>query len=45
MEKYPPGVLPPIEQVSMRPREDVEAVLKGPKEPGGRHLYTFAYPP
>jgi creatinine amidohydrolase len=45
MEMYPPGVLPPIEQVSMRPREDVEAVLKGPKEPGGRHLYTFAYPP
>ena len=45
MEMYPPGVLPPIEQLSMRPKEDVEAVMKGPFEEGGRHIYTLAYPP
>ncbi len=45
MAMYPPGELPPIERVSMRPREEVEAVLRGPRQPGGRHLYTFGYPP
>ena len=45
MTMYPPGSLPPVEQVSMRPREDVEAVLAGPRRPGGRHIYTLAYPP
>ena len=45
MAMYPVGKLPPLEQVSMRPREEVEAVLKGPRQPGGRHLYTLGYPP
>jgi creatinine amidohydrolase/Fe(II)-dependent formamide hydrolase-like protein len=45
MENYPPGVLPPIEKLSMRPKEEIEALLKGPFEEGGRHLYTVAYPP
>ena len=27
------------------PRQEVEAVLKDPKGPGARQLYTFAYPP
>ena len=45
MEMYPAGVLPPIDQLSMRPKEDVEAVMKGPFEEGGRHIYTLAYPP
>src|SRR3990170_1105545 len=45
MAMYPACKLPPIEQVSMRPRQEVEAVLKGPRQPGGRHLYTFGYPP
>jgi creatinine amidohydrolase/Fe(II)-dependent formamide hydrolase-like protein len=43
MTAYPAGQLPPIETMSMRPREEVEAVMKGPLD-GGRHLYTLAYP-
>ncbi len=45
MAMYPAGSLPPIDQVSMRPRAEVEAVLEGPRRPGGRHIYTLAYPP
>ncbi|MEW5827134.1 MAG: 3-dehydro-scyllo-inosose hydrolase [Candidatus Bipolaricaulota bacterium] len=44
LEAFPPGVLPPIEKVTQRKREDVEAVLRGPRD-GGPHLYTMAYPP
>jgi hypothetical protein len=44
MKKFPAGVLPPIEQVTNRNREDIEAVIKGPLN-GGRHIYTLAYPP
>ena len=42
IEMYPAGVLPPIELVTQRNREDIEAVIKGPTE-GGRHLYTLTY--
>ncbi|MBI5956187.1 MAG: creatininase family protein, partial [Chloroflexi bacterium] len=41
---FPPGRLPPIEEVTQRPREEIEAVLKGPLAPGGRSIYTLAYP-
>ena len=44
MKKFPAGVLPPMEQVTNRKKEDVEAVIKGPLN-GGRHIYTLAYPP
>ncbi|MDR1587239.1 MAG: creatininase family protein [Treponema sp.] len=40
--KYPAGQLPPIEKVTQRKREDIEAVIKGPAR-GGRHLYTLTY--
>jgi creatinine amidohydrolase len=43
LEKYPAGTLPPIDQMTQRSREDIEAVIKGPTEPGGRHIYTLAY--
>lgn len=43
--KYPAGVLPPADKLSQRPREEIEALLKGPLVEGGRHLYTVAYPP
>ena len=43
LEKYPAGTLPPIEMMTQRNREDIEAVIKGPNEPGGRHIYTLAY--
>jgi creatinine amidohydrolase/Fe(II)-dependent formamide hydrolase-like protein len=44
MTKYPAGVLPPAEKLSMRPPEEIEALLRGPFK-GGRHIYTVAYPP
>jgi len=43
LEKYPAGTLPPIEMMTQRSREDIEAVIKGPNEPGGRHIYTLSY--
>ncbi len=45
LEKFPPGVLPPIELMTQRSREEIEAVIKGPGEKGGRHLYTLGFPP
>jgi len=44
MEMYPAGKLPPIEATTMRQREQIEAVIKGPLAEGGTHLYTIAYP-
>ena len=43
LERYPAGVLPPIDKMTQRPKEDIEAVIKGPNEPGGRHLFTLEY--
>jgi len=45
MQKYPAGVLPPTDQLTMRSKEEIEAVLKGPLAKGGRHIYTICYPP
>jgi creatinine amidohydrolase len=42
LAKYPAGQLPPIEKVTQRKREDIEAVIKGPAN-GGRHIYTLSY--
>jgi creatinine amidohydrolase len=42
---FPVGQLPPIEDMSQRKREDIEAVLRGPLAPGGRSIYTLVYPP
>ncbi|MGQ9779747.1 MAG: 3-dehydro-scyllo-inosose hydrolase [Bacillota bacterium] len=42
---FPPGKLPPIEQFTQRPREEVEAAIKGPLAPGGRSIYSLHYPP
>ncbi|HKM76052.1 MAG TPA: 3-dehydro-scyllo-inosose hydrolase [Candidatus Bathyarchaeia archaeon] len=44
MTKFPAGTLPPVEQVTQRGREEIDAVVKGPLK-GGRHIYTLAYPP
>ena len=43
LEKYPAGTLPPIDMMTQRSREDIEAVIKGPNAPGGRHIYTLEY--
>lgn len=45
MTTYPAGVLPPADKLSQRSPEEIEALLKGPSEPGGKHLYTVGYPP
>ncbi len=42
LEAFPPGKLPP--NMTQRPKEEIEALLKGPYEKGGRHLYTAGYP-
>ena len=42
---YPAGELPPADKLTQRSKEEIEALLKGPSEEGGRHLYTVAYPP
>lgn len=43
LKMYPSGKLPPIEAMTMRKREDIEAVIKGPLN-GGTHIYTLGYP-
>lgn len=45
LERFPAGELPPFEQISLRPREELEAVCKKPFEEGWRSIYTLAYPP
>ena len=45
MDMYPSGKLPPTDRITQRTQEEIEALLKGPLEKGGRHLYTVAYPP
>lgn len=44
MTKFPAGTLPPVEQITQRSKEEIDAVLKGPLK-GGRHIYTLTYPP
>lgn len=45
LEAFPPGKLPPVEEVSLRSEKELEAVLKQPFEPGWKSIYTLAYPP
>jgi creatinine amidohydrolase len=44
MARFPPGVLPPLDQVTERDERELSEVLKGPAS-GGRSIYTLAYPP
>ena len=43
LAKFPAGELPPIDEITGRKKEDIEAVVKGPLK-GGRSIYTLAYP-
>jgi len=45
MKRFPPGVLPPADELTQRSREEIDAVVRGPLTRGGRHIYTLAYPP
>ena len=44
MERFPPGVLPPVEEITQRPPEQIEAVTKHPFEKGWRSIYSLTYP-
>jgi len=44
MTVFPAGVLPPVEKVTMRSKEEVEQYVKGPLN-GGKSIYTLSYPP
>ena len=45
LKRFPAGQLPPAEEMSQRPKEEIEAVLKGPLKEGGRSIYSLRYPP
>lgn len=45
LERFPAGELPPIDQITERPREEIEAAIKGPLVEGGRSIYSLVYPP
>jgi creatinine amidohydrolase/Fe(II)-dependent formamide hydrolase-like protein len=44
MTKFPAGVLPPVEKVTMRSKEEVDQYIKGPLN-GGKSIYNLSYPP
>ncbi|TET09250.1 creatininase family protein, partial [Candidatus Aerophobetes bacterium] len=37
--------LPPVEEMTQRPKELLEAVIKGALAKGGRSIYSLHYPP
>ncbi len=39
LEAYPPGVLPPVEDLTLRSAEEMEPYLKWPEEPGWKSVY------
>jgi creatinine amidohydrolase len=44
LETFPPGVLPPIEEVTLFRREEIEGFLVKPGEPGYRNPYLLWRP-
>ncbi|MGV9174247.1 MAG: 3-dehydro-scyllo-inosose hydrolase, partial [Promethearchaeia archaeon] len=44
LETFPPGELPPIEQITQRDPEEVKEYIKGPLN-GGKSIYELRYPP
>ena len=44
LDRFPAGKLPPVDKVTQRDPDEIEALLKGPLN-GGKHIYTVAYPP
>jgi creatinine amidohydrolase len=44
LEIFPAGELPPIDKVTERPKEQIEAAIRGPLE-GGCSIYALHYPP
>jgi len=44
LETFPPGILPPIEEVTLYKEEEIEAYLKKPGEPGYKNPYRIWRP-
>jgi creatinine amidohydrolase len=44
LEKFPPGKLPPIEEVTLYKKEEVEGYLKKPGEPGYKNPFRLGRP-
>jgi creatinine amidohydrolase len=44
LERFPPGKLQPIEQMTQHDPKLIEDILKGPIN-GGKHLYVLGFPP
>jgi creatinine amidohydrolase/Fe(II)-dependent formamide hydrolase-like protein len=44
LETFPPGVLPPVEEVTLFRQEEIEGFLKRPSEPGYRNPYLLWRP-
>lgn len=42
--KFPPGVLPPSQEITERDEEEIEKLIKGPLK-GGKSIYSICYPP
>jgi creatinine amidohydrolase len=41
LETFPPGTVPPVEQVSLRSREEMEPYLREPGSPGWKSVYAL----
>ncbi|GAB4331056.1 MAG: 3-dehydro-scyllo-inosose hydrolase [Promethearchaeota archaeon] len=44
-ERFPPGVLPPVEEITQRDPALLEPYLKFPLSPGWKSIYELRYPP
>ena len=41
LEAFPPKELPPVEEVTLRTKEEMEPYLKWPEEPGWKPVYAL----
>jgi creatinine amidohydrolase len=44
LKTFPPGKLPPTDQITQRDPKEIEPYLKGPLN-GGKSIYELRYPP
>lgn len=41
LEAFPPGELPPVDEITLRSKEEMEPYLKWPEEPGWKSVYAI----
>lgn len=44
LEKFPPGVLPPSDEITEMSKKELDELIKGPLK-GGKSIYSICYPP